>query len=291
MDNKIICFLLDGQNSSAGHQQSFPDPAPAPDPDPDPDVSCRGLDRPQIQVDLTLTPPLGKAPLPVDLTLTPPYIEHSSIIDLTLTPLLMPMPLEEIHHIDLTADHPRALAMDLTLTPPPPGQPRRPINLRMTPPAVQHNLPSMDLTLTPSSSLDLSLSPPNSSPAHIPDSPIERAVQRSNPDADILSGSAPAANAAGSADASGSANIADPEFLTFCNKEVEPPLTLTYVGKSASSGKVQLYTIPIPSEPADASVILGSLKLVDLFEEDGVYPSSSFTFCTDNCSIIVPYEL
>jgi hypothetical protein len=134
----------------------------------------------------------------------------------------------------------------------------------------------MDLTLTPPSYIDLSLSPPNSTPAHIPDPPPERAVQRagcSNPDANKVSGSATAA------DVSGSDITADPEFLTFCNKEIEPPLTILYVTNSTPTGEIQRFTLSIPSEQPDASAILGSQKLVDLFEEDGVCPSSSFTFC------------
>jgi hypothetical protein len=129
--------------------------------------------------------------------------------------------------------------MDFTLTPPPPGQPHHPTNLSLMLPSAQQDPLSMDLTLTPLSYIDLSLSPPNSTPAHIPDSPPERAVQQagcSNPDADKVSGSATAA------DVLGSETTANPEFLTFCNKEIEPPLMILYVTNSTPTGEIQQFT-------------------------------------------------
>lgn len=258
----------------------------------DADTTIRQDPYRKLQVDLTLTPPPSKASLPVDLSLTPPQpFKNPSFIDLSLTPPLAPTPLE------VTDGHQRPLAMDFTLTPPPPGQPCRPIDLSLTPPAPQEKSLIMDLTLSPPSYIDLSLSPPNSTKSHIPDSPAAQQTECSNPDADKVSGLATTADERISSSAttadertsslattanecvSGSGTNADAKFLTFSlDKEVEPPHTLTFVTNATHTGNIESFHLTIPTERPDPSDILGSYKLVDIFEEDGVCPFELFHF-------------
>ena len=292
----VTSYLVDMQNSSAEHQQNASDTDTDADADTDAgadaDTTIRQDPYRKLQVDLTLTPPPSKASLPVDLSLTPPQpFKNPSFIDLSLTPPLAPTPLE------VTDGHQRPLAMDFTLTPPPPGQPCRPIDLSLTPPAPQEKSLIMDLTLSPPSYIDLSLSPPNSTKSHIPDSPAAQQTECSNPDADKVSGLATTADErisslATTADertsslattanecVSGSGTNADAKFLTFSlDKEVEPPHTLTFVTNATHTGNIESFHLTIPTERPDPSDILGSYKLVDIFEEDGVCPFELFHF-------------